>query len=65
MGWIKYHVLQKNNHKHGEFLVTGVQQNGRVAVFGPKDPGSNPGSNPGKDRYIIKFILILKVVLNE
>ena len=31
--------------------------NGRVATFGPGDPGSNPGD----DQYIIEFKLIIYV----
>ena len=41
--------------------VSGVQHNGRVAAFGPGDPGSNPGEN----RYFIEFKLIIQVVLYE
>ena len=40
------------------FWVNGVLHNGRVAAFGPGDPGSNPG----KDLYIIKFKVIILVV---
>ena len=35
--------------------VNGVKHNGKVAAFGPGDPGSNPG----KDRYIIEFQSII------
>ena len=39
-------------------IVSGLQHNGRVAAFGPGDPGSNPG----EDRYIIEFKSIIQVV---
>ena len=38
-------------------VVNGVEQNGRVATFGPRDPGSNPG----EDQYIMKFKAIIQV----
>ena len=44
-----------------KLMVSGVQHNGRVAAFGPGDPGSNPG----EDRYIIEFKSIIQVVLYE
>ena len=39
--------------------VKEVQHNGRVATFGPGDPGSIPG----EDQYIVNFKLIIQVVL--
>ena len=42
-------------------LVSGVQYNGRVPDFGPRDLGSNPG----EDWFIIKFKCIIQVVLYE
>ena len=41
--------------------VSGVQHNGRLATFGPEDPGSNPG----KDLYIIELKLVTQFVLYE
>ena len=39
-------------------VVSEAQHNGRIAAFGPGDPGSNPG----EDRYIIEFKSIIQVV---
>ena len=49
--------MQGSIDKWGKYCkrVSGVLHEGRVAAFGPGDPGSNPG----KGRYIFEFKLII------